>query len=126
MGSQCVSEASNPVNPCGNLSCAAVPEAQCIIFKKCGKEVALFMHQGSIVSKCNEDVIVDPLSCSGVCVQDPCLAAECPAFDRSEVSCFISGCDCKPIWIHVKDRAEVNCQSGQAVSKHTQRRAAEC
>ncbi len=102
---------------CGNVSCNA-PHAECVIFEKCGKEIALFMHDGSIVPECYEDHNIDHLSCSGVCVQDPCLLAECPALDRAEVSCFISGCDCKATWIHLKDRAEVNCHTGEFVQKN--------
>lgn len=108
-GLKCVRDEEYVV--CGNVSCKA-PNAECVTFEKCGKEIALFMNEGSLVSECYEEGYIDLLSCSGVCVQDPCLAAGCPAFDETEVSCFISGCDCQAKWIRLKDKAEVNCQTG--------------
>lgn len=117
-GPLCVPEDKGVVNPCGNVTCKAVPRAQCVVFKKCGKEIALFMDQGSIVTEChNGGNTSNPLSCSGVCVQDPCLDAKCLAFNRSEVLCFVSGCDCQATWIHLSDRAEVDCLSGEVISK---------
>jgi hypothetical protein len=100
---------------CGNVSCKA-PNADCITYEKCGKEIALFVADGSIVSECYEDDNMDLISCSGVCVEDPCLAAGCPAFDISEVSCFTTGCDCHATWIRLSDKAEVNCLIGEVVS----------
>lgn len=101
---------------CGNVSCKA-HNAECITFEKCGKEIALFMNEGKIVSECYEGHNIDHISCSGVCVQDPCLAAACPALDNAEVSCFISGCDCQATWIRLSDRAEVNCLTGEVVGR---------
>lgn len=69
------------------------------------------MQEGRIARECYEDHI-DPLLCSGVCVQDSCLGAECSAFAKNEVSCF-SGCDCQATWIRLKDRVEVDCLTGQ-------------
>lgn len=111
-GRNCVRDAEYVV--CGNVSCKA-PHAECVTFEKCGKEIALFMNEGSIVGECYEDDYIDLLSCSGVCVQDPCSVAGCPALDEAEVSCFVSGCDCQATWIRWKDKAEVNCQTGEVV-----------
>lgn len=115
-GSMCVRKI-DITNPCGNVTCPAVPEAKCIVFKKCDKEVALFMKEGSIGTECHDSGDLEPLSCTGVCIQDPCLEAECPAYEKSEVLCSVSGCDCQVTWIHLKDRTEVNCQTGEVISK---------
>lgn len=118
VGPRCVKNISSAANPCGgNVTCINVPDAQCTVYKKCGKEIALFMKDGSIVTECHNGGSMDPLSCSGVCVQDPCEYAECPAFGRDEVLCFVTGCDCQATWIHLKDKAEVNCQTGEVVNK---------
>lgn len=101
---------------CGNVSCKA-HSAECITFETCGKEISLFMNEGSIVSECYEGQNIDLLSCSGVCVQDPCLAASCPSLDGSEVSCFVSGCDCQARWIRLTDRAELDCLTGEVVGR---------
>ena len=92
------------------------PGAECVTFEKCGKEISLFMKEGSIVKLCYKGQDVDLLSCSGVCVQDPCLGAKCPGWDESEVSCFVSGCDCQATWINLENRAEVECQTDNAIS----------
>lgn len=75
------------------------------------------MDDGSVLEKCHEQGYLDVLSCSGVCVGDPCLNANCLAFNASEVICFTSGCDCQVTWIRVQDRAEVNCQTGAVLTK---------
>lgn len=113
-GRKCVRDEEYVV--CGNVSCRA-RHAECVTYEKCGKEVALFMNGGSVVGECYGEDFINHLSCSGVCVQDPCLAARCPALDEAEVSCFISGCDCQATWIRLQDRAEMNCQTGEVVGK---------
>lgn len=104
-------------DPCKALSCPSEPNAKCAVFKKCGHEIALFLHEGSVVEKCHDPGYLDVLSCSGVCVGDPCRTEECPAFNASEVICFTSGCDCQVTWIRAQDRAEVNCQTGAVLTK---------
>lgn len=100
---------------CGNISCT-IAHAECVTFEKCGKEISLFMNEGSIVSACYENQNMDDLlSCSGVCLQDPCLSTECAGVDTTQMSCFVSGCDCKARWIRLKDRAEVNCGTGDVI-----------
>ena len=113
----CVLNTTGKTSPCGNFTCAAVPDAHCAIFKKCGKEIGLFMHKGSIATQCHESGAADLLSCSGGCVSNPCANATCSAFQPSEVFCFPSGCNCQPTWIRLQDKTEINCLSGETISK---------
>lgn len=121
VGPNCVRNDEGVSNSCGSNVCEAVPDAQCVVFNKCGRELALFMKDGSIANHCHDDNM-ESLSCSGVCVQDPCLHAECPGFEASEVLCSVSGCDCQVTWIHIKERAEVDCLTGEVISKQGSRR----
>ena len=119
----CVRDETKETSPCGNLTCDAVPEAQCKIITKCGKEVGVFMYEGKIAHLCQDDSsATDLLSCSGVCIHDPCANANCPAFDQSEVFCFPSGCDCQTMWIRRVDKREVDCLTGETINKEESHR----
>ena len=93
------------------------PAAECVIFKKCGEEIALYIHDGKIARDCHTKEYLDSLYCSDSCVQDPCMNVDCPAFNRSEVLCFTSSCGCQATWIHTEDRTEVNCETGDVITK---------
>ena len=80
------------------------------------------MKDDSIVEECHDDDNRDSLSCSGVCVPDPCLEAHCPAYNKSEVLCSVSGCDCQMTWIRLKDGTEVDCQSGEVINMQDSKR----
>ena len=111
----------NPLNPCQSRSCPSEPSAQCTVYKKCGQEIAVFTLNGSLVDRCHQDAELDILKCSGVCREDPCEHAACPAFSDDQVICFTTGCACKATWIRLQDRAEVNCETGEALTQEQSR-----
>ncbi len=77
----------------------------------------MFMDDGKLVDDCNEEVYNQTFSCSNECSQSPCKDAQCSSFDRNDVICFVNGCECKIKWIHAREKSEVNCLTGELVSR---------
>ena len=114
IGPRCV-KIRSVTNPCGNRTCAAVADAECVVERDpCGHEYAQFEKGGKRVEECNND---DYLACSGACDQGPCFNANCSAFNSSEVICSVGGCSCQLTWIHLQLRAEVDCETGGLISR---------
>lgn len=112
-GYRCLPAANVTIDgPCKGYICN-VTDAECFVFRKCCQKVAVMMFEGSILAECNPSNVLETvksLSRLGSCNPDPCLEAECPGFNKTEVLCFTNGCNCQPKWIHIKTRSEVYCK----------------
>ncbi len=103
----------NPEHPCYNLTCQE-HDAECVVVKRCGHNVAIFMKDDEIVRDCHPPGYLNLLACVDKCPLDVCNPSLCPKLAHSEVVCdVIRGCPCKPLWRRKRDQAVMDCTTGE-------------
>ena len=106
----------DPVDPCKNLICAGVENAQCFTISKCGDRWPVFLLQDGTLAECSngQPVNVIQLTCSEKCTSDPCAGKTCSMFP--DAFCVYTACDCnEPMWL-VGAGVQVDCETGEHLS----------
>ena len=109
----------DPENPCANLTCDDNPTAQCVVVKKCGRNLPVFLDELRHIAECKngQPIDTDLLTCSGVCTENPCEGKRCPAQPEALCLSINTGCECKALWVLPTSGAEVKCETGEENSE---------
>jgi len=106
----------DPENPCANLTCDDNPNAECVVVKKCGRNLPMFYDDRGVAEcKNGQPVDIDLLKCTGVCRENPCEGKRCPAEPQALCFTINTGCECRAVWLLPFKRAEVDCETGEEV-----------
>lgn len=106
----------DPADPCKNLECHGVEQAQCLTISKCGERWPVFLLPDGTLAQCTngQPVNVTRFTCSDRCTTDPCAGRSCSAFP--DAFCVHTACDCnEPMWL-LDTGVQVDCETGEQLS----------
>ena len=106
----------DPVDPCKNLECRGVEDAQCVTISKCEERWPVFLMTDGSLAECTngQPVNITKLTCMERCAVDPCAGQTCAM--HPDAFCIHTACHCnEPMWL-LDTGVQVDCDTGELLS----------